>query len=244
MSRRRIVTLDRVALASRRWLTPGEPKAAVVLVHGFTASSDCPNVERVAESLHALGLDVITYDARGHGKSEGESTLGDLEHHDVAAAVDLARRRTDRVILVGASMGAIAVIRHASRQDGAYGVVAVSCPARWRLPRNPTAVVAAVMTRTPVGRAALRRFAGVRVASRWTDPIPPIELVELVGVPITFVHGEADRFIPHTDAAELHSRAGSTSRLHIVEGMGHAYDEFAVAYIVDAVDTLLEAPAA
>ena len=43
------------------------PRAAVVVVHGFTASADCPHVEALAEALHGDELDVVTYDARGHG---------------------------------------------------------------------------------------------------------------------------------------------------------------------------------
>ena len=79
----------------------------------------------------ADGFDVVSYDARGHGRSTGESTLGDLEQHDVAAAVALARTRSSDVVLVGASMGAIAALRYAATDPELRGVVAVSCPARW-----------------------------------------------------------------------------------------------------------------
>src|SRR5689334_3979475 len=96
-------TVDGVRLTGRRWMTDDTPAATVVVVHGFSASSQCPNVEALAQVLHDDGFDVITYDARGHGTSEGESTLGDAEQHDVAAAVEMARERTPDVVLVGAS---------------------------------------------------------------------------------------------------------------------------------------------
>ena len=91
-----------------------------------------PNVSALAEALVGDGFDVITYDARGHGSSEGESTLGDDEQHDVAAAVMAARERTPNVVLVGASMGGIAALRYAATDDDLAGVVTVSCPAHWR----------------------------------------------------------------------------------------------------------------
>src|SRR5262249_33963282 len=103
-----LLTVDGVRLSARRWQSSTPAPATVVIVHGFSASSKCPNVAGVAEALFEDGFDVLTYDARGHGTSGGESTLGDHEQHDVAAAVEFAREHTPDVVLVGASMGAIA----------------------------------------------------------------------------------------------------------------------------------------
>ncbi|MDZ7733293.1 MAG: alpha/beta fold hydrolase [Acidimicrobiia bacterium] len=223
----------------RRWLVDDEPRAAVVLVHGFTATADDPSLTTVGQLLHERGLDVVTYDARGHGRSGGESTLGDLERNDVAAAVELARTRTDRVVLVGASMGAIAALGHAATDPALAGVVSVSCPSRWELPRNPMGVLSALMTRTPPGRAVVARYLRVRVAARWTHPAPPVEVVARLAVPAVFVHGTADRFIPAAAADELHRAAGGPSEVILVPGMGHAYEPESTPVIADAVDDLL-----
>jgi alpha-beta hydrolase superfamily lysophospholipase len=208
-------------------LTVDPPAAAVVLVHGFCASSDDPAVVGVAESLSAQGFDVVSYDARGHGRSAGESTLGDLEQHDVAAAVELARERTSDVVLVGASMGAIAALRYAATDPDLRGIVSVSCPARWTLPINPAAAAAAVMTRTPFGRAFLARMVKVRVAARWTSPAPPVELVSRLQVPLAVIHGTSDRFIPVKASYDLYAHANAERSLDLVPRMGHAYDELA-----------------
>ena len=55
------------------------------------------------------------------------------------AAVHVARERSDRVVLVGTSMGAIAALRYAATDPELAGVVAVSCPAAWRLPATRAA---------------------------------------------------------------------------------------------------------
>jgi alpha-beta hydrolase superfamily lysophospholipase len=233
-------TTDDVVLTGRHWVRTDAPRAAVVLVHGFTASANDPAVCDVAEALHADGVDVVCYDARGHGTSEGHSTLGDLERHDVAAAVEAARERNDRVVLVGASMGAIAALRYAAHADGLAGVVSVSCPAQWRLPRNVQGVLAAGLTRTRVGRAVASRWMGVQVAPRWTNPEPPIGLVPRVQAPLAFLHGAADRFVPASDAAELYEVADEPRRLRIVPDMGHAFAPQSVAAIRDAVDWALD----
>lgn len=241
MPRPKLRTHDDLLLSGRRWLVDGAPEAAVVLVHGFTANADTPELEWVAEAIHALGFDVIAYDARGHGSSEGESTLGDLERHDVAAATALARQRAERVVLVGASMGAIAVLRHAADDADLAGVVAVSCPAHWRLPRTARAVLAAGMTRTRPGRAVIGRLTGVRMSAEWTNAEPPIELAERIGSPVAFIHGAGDRFIPDHNSVALYERSSEPRKLTIVDDMGHAYDSAAVAPIVAAVEWVLRA---
>ena len=238
-------TVDDVLLTGREWFTGEVPEAAVVLVHGFSASTEDPKVCRVAEALQADGLDVVAYDARGHGRSEGASTLGDLERHDVAAAVDVARERSERVVLVGASMGAIAVLRYAATIDDPEsldGVVTVSCPAQWRLPRNARGMLAAALTRTPPGRAVASRLMRVQVAPRWTNPEPPIDLVPRITCPIAVIHGSADRFVAPGDAAELHAVANSPRRIELVPDLGHAFEPESIPAVRDAVAWVLAQP--
>ena len=238
-------TVDDVLLTGREWFTGEVPEAAVVLVHGFSASTEDPKVCRVAEALQADGLDVVAYDARGHGRSEGASTLGDLERHDVAAAVDVARERSERVVLVGASMGAIAVLRYAASIDDPEsldGVVTVSCPAQWRLPRNARGMLAAALTRTPPGRAVASRLMRVQVAPRWTNPEPPIDLVPRITCPIAVIHGSADRFVAPGDAAELHAVANSPRRIELVPDLGHAFEPESIPAVRDAVAWVLAQP--
>jgi alpha-beta hydrolase superfamily lysophospholipase len=239
MIRPTLTTADGVTLAGRRWLRDTIPAATVVIVHGFTASSEEANVEALAESLYADGFDVITYDARGHGASDGESTLGDDEQHDVAAAVSLARERTETVVVVGASMGAIASLRYAVADHHLAGVVAVSCPADWRLPLNIRTLLAVAMTRTRVGRRITTRLCGVRVAQRWANPRSPLQLAPELRVPVTYVHGTDDRFIPMRSAAQLYEATAAPRRIDIVRRMGHAFEPLAIAPVRDAISWAL-----
>lgn len=234
-----LTTADGLTLRGRRWLTEGTPRAAVVIVHGFSASSECPNVEALATALHADSLDVVTYDARGHGTSDGESTLGNHEQHDVAAAVELARERASRIVLVGASMGAIAALRYAVTDPDLAGAVSVSCPAEWKMPRNGYGALAATMTRTGVGRKIVRRIAGVRVSPRWTHPTAPVDLVPNLRVPVTIIHGTEDRFVSIRAAAQLALVAPDPHRVVIMRGMGHAFEAIAIRPIHDAVSWAL-----
>jgi alpha-beta hydrolase superfamily lysophospholipase len=240
MSELSLITSDEIELVARHWLAVREPQAAVVVAHGFTASANDGDLVAVAEALHGRDFDVTTYDARGHGRSGGRCTLGDLERHDVAAAVAVARERSSKVVLVGVSMGAIAVLRYAATDSSIAGVVTVNCPARWTLPRNSRAVLAAPLTRTVLGRAVAARYLGVAIAPRWGRPEPPVALAPRVGAPFAVMHGADDNFIPAAAARELYDRARDPRLLVVVPGLRHAPGSAAIAPIVDAVEWTLD----
>jgi uncharacterized protein len=235
-------TSDGIALAGRTWRGHDSARAAVVLAHGFSASKDEAAVVTVAEALQQAGLHVISYDARGHGDSGGECTLGDLERLDVAAGVEAALAHSPRVVLVGASMGAIAVLRYAAGHPGLAGldgVVSVSSPSAWRVPRTPASLLAAGATRTALGRRLLANRLGLRIASKWTNPEPPRRLAARITAPLAVVHGRRDRFISFREGVELHRFAAGPRRLELVAGMGHAFDPLAIPVIVRCVDWCL-----
>jgi hypothetical protein len=211
---------------------------AVVVVHGFTAHRRDHTVISLAEALVREGHAVLTYDGRGHGESDGLCTLGNDEDLDVAAAVAHVRTVADRVIVVGASMGAIAALRWAAGNDATTrdlaGVVTVSCPARWRLHTMRT-VLAAALTQTWPGRRFLERSVGVRVAPKLRRLESPEVLARRVTSPLAIVHGLADRFMPALEASRLHDQATCRRRIDLVPAMGHAFSEASTATIIAAV---------
>jgi alpha-beta hydrolase superfamily lysophospholipase len=235
-----LTTVDGIRLAAHTHCADA-PRGSVVVAHGFTASATHADVEALAGAMVASGYDVITYDARGHGESEGQCTLGDLERHDVAAAVQATNPASGPVVLVGLSMGAIAVLRHAAEQSEtgvrpAAGVVTVSAPARWRLPRNARGVLSAGITSTVPGRAFAARRLGVRLAPGRRRPAPPIDLVTRLDVPLAVVHGTGDPFLPSSNARALYDAASVPRRLDLVPGAWHAHDTAALPVIAAAVD--------
>jgi alpha-beta hydrolase superfamily lysophospholipase len=241
-------TDDGLRLTVRSWRAE-RPVGAVVLVHGFAATSLDGAVVRQAEAFRAAGLDVVSYDSRGHGSSDGLCTLGDAESMDVAAAVAYAQGRGLPVVVVGASMGAIAVLRyaawHSTGRTGdagpgpVAGIVAVSCPSAWRAPRTARGMFATALTQTWLGRHLALRHLRVRLAPGWTGAEPPCDLVRKINLPVALVHGEQDRFISPRDALELHRRCPEPRRLDVVPGMGHAYCAGGVHALTSAVQWVL-----
>jgi alpha-beta hydrolase superfamily lysophospholipase len=224
-----------------RWWYADQPRAVIVLVHGFTASKDHTDVVAVADHLRQAGYDVVSYDARGHGAATGLCTLGELERHDVAAAVEAASYRKKPIVLVGASMGAVAVMRYAAATPNGYaGVVTVSAPSSWRVPRNPRTMLGAFLTQTRPGRAISAARLGARISpAGFSREEPPVELAPRIHAPLAIIHGARDRMIVAKDAAEIYAAKAEPRRLEIVPGMGHAYDKIGTPVIENAVEWVL-----
>jgi pimeloyl-ACP methyl ester carboxylesterase len=220
---RTIVTDDGVPIDAVH--LPGQGGLGIVLAHGFAQSWQRPGVWKVATGLNrAAG--VVTFDFRGHGRSGGVSTLGDLEVRDVDVAVAYARELGyQQIATVGFSMGGSIVLRHAALRGGVDAVVSVSGPGRWyyrgTLPMRR--VHWAVEHR--VGRLVTKRFLKTRIyQGRWDPiPMPPAEAAALIApIPLLVVHGDRDAFFPVEHAHQLYDAAREPKDLWIEPGFGHA----------------------
>jgi pimeloyl-ACP methyl ester carboxylesterase len=234
-------TADGLTLTADAWLPAEPPTSAVVLAHGFTAHRREPSVMAMAHDLRDAGHAVVVPDMRGHGQSDGLCSLGDREGLDVAAAAAAARDLAPRVVLVGASLGAIAVLRHGVDDPDLAGVVTVSSPAHWKV-RSPRAALAAALTRTGAGRRLARRL-GARLDPTWRWSEPPDALAARLAAPLAVVHGTGDRFMPASEAEILHASGATASptaprgrrRLDLVPDMGHAFCTRGLDAVTDAV---------
>ncbi len=240
MTTAHVTTRDALRLAADIYLPADAPLAAVVIAHGFAASRRERGVREQALALRARGFAVVVPDGRGHGQSPGICTLGSDEALDVAAGVEHARQLSDDVVVVGASMGAISALRYAAEDPGLAGVVAVSGPASWTLPRTPIGMLNVALTQTRPGRAVLKRRMGVSVAPGFTYAEPPVELVGRLASPLAIVHGTRDRIIPARAAHQLYAAATGPRVLHLVPGMGHAFEEIGRATVTAAAAWTLE----
>ncbi|MGH9066910.1 MAG: alpha/beta hydrolase [Acidimicrobiales bacterium] len=241
-----ITTDDGLQLRGWWWRSPSPARGAVVVAHGFAASTEDGDVMALAADLRRAGLDVLAYDSRGHGRSEGRCTVGDRERLDVAAASAASSAAAGRpVVLLGVSMGAIATLGYAAtrrRGDGGppiAGVVLVSAPARWRMSPSPVSLAMVAMTRTRPGRWFMARAVRVRVQRDWSLTAPPLTLVGRGALPMAFVHGARDRLIHPRDARLLYGRAQEPRWLDIVPDMGHGLDQPGRRAAVRAVEWVL-----
>ena len=248
------MTADGLRLAARWHLPPppagaraGAGARAVVVVHGFCASQEAPEVAALVAHLVGAGHPVLSFDLRGHGRSEGECTLGWRERLDVDAAVAAARDHHDVVVVVGASMGGIAVLDHlavgaaAPAAAEADAAVTVATPANWGMPRSLAGLMAVVVTQTAPGRSLVARRTGTRIAVRPPRGAPPVERIRRVRRPVAVVHGLDDRFIAPAAAHALYAAAPGPRHLSLVPGMGHGFTRSAGPAVASAVAWALAA---
>jgi pimeloyl-ACP methyl ester carboxylesterase len=216
-------TADGVRLAATHLPRPGCDTAFVV-AHGFSGTHTKPWQALVARGL-ARHAGVVAFDFRGHGRSGGVSTLGELEILDVEAAVAWARSLGyARVVTCGWSMGASSVIRHAALIGGIDAVVSVSATSRWRVrdtkPMRRLHWIVERRTGRLVGRTLLR----TRLATEWVDePESPEEVVgRIAPIPLLLVHGDRDSYFGVEHAKALHANANEPKELWLVDGFAHA----------------------
>ena len=212
------------------WLPgPSGDAPAIVLAHGFAAHRRKPAYARLADAL-TTRAHVLAVDLRGHGHSGGRTTLGDLEALDIAGAVSwLHARGHDRVVLVGASMGATSVLHALARGSPAAAAVVVSAPAE--LEEEPATEAMQRLKRhweSRWSRAGLRFGLGVRVVAplRWRHPGHSRDFAAAVDVPLLVVHGQDDAYFPVRDAEVLAAAAPIASLWIEPSGFGHAEDGF------------------
>jgi pimeloyl-ACP methyl ester carboxylesterase len=204
---------------------PGDSQLAFVVAHGFTLYWSQNAIWQVMRRLNRRG-GVVAFDFRGHGRSGGQSTLGDKEIKDVDVAVRYARELGyARVVTVGFSMGASVALRHAGLLGGVDAVVSVSGPGRWYFRGTPAMRKVHWAVERPLGRLIARAFLHTRISGgRWDPvPVPPADAAARIApTPLLIVHGDRDEYFPVDHAEQLFEAAGQPKELWIVPGYGHA----------------------
>jgi pimeloyl-ACP methyl ester carboxylesterase len=199
---------------------------AVVVAHGFTQSTARPGPRAVLNAL-AAHAGVVGVDFRGHGASEGRSTVGHHEVLDLEAAVAYARDLGYAdVVTCGWSMGGSIVLRHAALHGGVDAVVSVSAVSRWfyKDTKPMRRVHWAIETR--LGRLVTHRALRTRISSDgWPDDPPeaPIDVIARISpTPVLIVHGDRDHYFPVEHPNALYDAAREPKELWLVEGFAHA----------------------
>lgn len=239
-----VTTTDGVALSVLRYGSDDtDTDTAVVFAHGFTGSQRNRKVVDLAERLADGGLTVYTLDFRGHGASDGHSTLGDREVHDLEAVVAVARERAPRVVAVGASMGGFVTLRYAGLGGAVDGVVSISSPAVGHQPALPRARLLRRFVATPTGRWLLVRY-GTRVGELQPGIATPLELAPQISpVPVVIVHGGRDRYVPMGDAHAIFDALEEPKTLVTLPYFGHGEAGFDLEFAVllrDLINQLVQ----
>jgi pimeloyl-ACP methyl ester carboxylesterase len=194
----------------------------VILCHGHAGSLDSDL--RYAPAFHQHGFDVLQFDFRAHGRSQGqEVSMGYYERLDLLAAVAWAQERGfERVGILGFSMGGAVAISTAAQCLGIAAVASDSGFARLQ----PTLQAGLQQRGLPNWLAKLvtpwmMRMAGWRLHCR-LDEADPLRWVHKISPrPVLFIHGGRDRYVDRTEIEALHASAGNPKALWFVQEAEH-----------------------
>ena len=110
-----------VALSGWRCRARSEPRASIVLLHGIADNRG--SWRGAIDRLTRSGFDVVAYDSRANGESEGSAcSYGFLEKHDLRRVIDTMGDR--RVVLIGTSLGAAVALQEAADDRRVVAIVA------------------------------------------------------------------------------------------------------------------------
>jgi pimeloyl-ACP methyl ester carboxylesterase len=191
-----------------------------LVVHGWGGNAEM--MLPLAQPFHQHGLDVLLYDARNHGKSDGDS-FSSLPRfaEDLGSALDWVKQRNPhhRLVVLGHSIGSAAAILAASHRDDIDLLIGLSGFA------HPDLVMNRHLDRPWLPRFLrkliieyIQRVIGFRF-----DDIAPMNRIAEVPCPVLLAHGTDDRVVPIEDMHRIVSSAldGQQVEILAVEGARH-----------------------
>lgn len=189
------------------------PRATIIYLHGVADNRG--SATNIIARYTGKGFDVIAYDSRAHGESEGLlCSYGYFEKEDLLRVIGLIDRGP--IVLIGTSLGAAVAIQAAASNPTIATVVAaetfsdLQTVARERAPW--------MLTDAMIKRA----FALVEMSGRFeVDAVSPEQAAKEVHAPVLLIHGTDDHETPADHSRRVMSALAGPKRLILVERAGH-----------------------
>lgn len=210
---------------------PGRKKQRcwALLLHGYGYTGRKEEMEYIGAEYAARGYWVLSPDLRCHGESQGDFIgMGWTDRLDIQKWIQyiLSRDSQAEIVLHGQSMGGAAALMTAGED----------------LPEQVKAVISdcAYTSAWDIFRQKLKDWYGI-------GPFPilyetnilfqmrggydlveasALEQVKKSRLPILFIHGEADDFVPVSMVYDLYEQAGGPKELLTVPGAGHGLSNY------------------
>lgn len=207
------------------YISAENPVRTLILFHGWRSAWDY-ELTPAARALHAEGCNLLMVEQRAHGESDGSHlTMGITERKDCAVWAEwLEREHPDGlpVYLYGISMGGATVSMAAGEPLPASvrGVISDCCfdspvsifshliEKSFRFPVHPFIDEMCDYTLKKIG-VDLRSYS-------------TLEAMKTCSLPILFIHGGADTFVPTEMTRRTYEACTSMKKMLIVKDASHA----------------------
>ncbi|MBU1122768.1 MAG: alpha/beta fold hydrolase [Candidatus Omnitrophota bacterium] len=193
----------------------------LVLAHGFFNSKDTYFFTKMSR-MFSKKYDVISFDFRGHGKSEGLFSWTAYEEKDLAAVIAYAKEKEYKKIgVIGFSLGGAITIIETSQNKDIDSIIIVSAPYDfWKIDYHFWEEEMINDLKLNIGIKGEGK--GVRPGNPFLQKTRPIDVIDKVKVPVFFVHGGKDWLIKPEHSRKLFDRANNPKSMHIVQDAGHS----------------------
>ncbi len=225
-----IISADGLKLFGRYYeKAPGLP--VNIMFHGYRSLA-LRDFSGGAQLAMECGCNALLVDQRSHGKSEGRCLgFGIMERRDLIDWVNYVKERfgaDTNIILTGMSMGAATVLM-STDLPLPENVVGIIADCGYSSPREIIRKVLRDEMHLPVGPSYALVKIGARIYGGFDleETSAPLSLSK-AKVPVLFIHGEDDRFVPCDMTRENYAACASEKTLLTVPGAGHG-----ISYLTD-----------
>lgn len=200
------------------------PRRTIIAVHGWRSSWD-NDFGVAADFLYSNECNVLYIEQRAHGASEGNYIgFGLLERYDVLAWIEWMNEQEFShlpVYLFGMSMGAATVLMAAGEHipDNIHGVIADS---GYTSPRDEWKYLAE--NGLHYNYRVMEKYLDNRAMERTgflPDEYSSTEAMQECKIPVLFIHGTEDSFVPIEMTFENYKACAEPKCLLVVPGAGH-----------------------
>jgi uncharacterized protein len=209
------VDLEGEGVVLRGWWFHGSGQKRGTLVYLHGVGDNRGSSVGIADHYVPRGFDVIAYDSRAHGDSQGDAcTYGYYEKRDLRRV--LARIDARPIILLGSSLGAAVALQTAAEDRRVDAVIAVAAFSDLRTVANERAPFFASKRNV---NEALRQAEGS--AHFRVDDVSPVGAAARIEVPTIVVHGDHDAETPYQHSTRIFAALREPKRIVLVPNRGH-----------------------
>ncbi len=222
-----VTAKDGITLKGTEYIRDEQINDWVIVLHGYHSSPE--SVISVGMHFSEKGYNVLIPYMRASGESEGEYIgMGWLDKEDLKCWIDLIIKQNSNsnIVLHGSSMGAATVLMasgdelsknvKAIVEDSGYtsvwDIFASEAKARFNLPEFPVLNMFEIV-------ANYRAKYDIKEASA-------LEQVKKASIPILFIHGDCDDFVPEYMCEKLYEAANCKKDKLIIHDAGHTESRY------------------
>ncbi len=198
-------------------------KGTIILFHGYR-SIGARDFSVVVKEYQGLNFNVLMTDMRAHGQSEGKIiTYGVKDRYDVLTWINFVKEnfnKNEKIIIDGLSMGASTVLM-ASALDLPENVKGIIADCGFTSPREIINKVGKSKYKINCNFATAILNVYCKIFGKFSLNVSTVDAVKKCKIPILFIHGKSDNFVPYEMTVKAYESATCEKRIVLVDNAGH-----------------------